>query len=111
MFIYLVDQNDNEVSFWKGNARDFEYFENEKEAQEAGGKYHNENGKWMWLPLSNNHAAGVLGEDGDHLAGMVQVKLSLRKFKEDNKKWKEIDAWRLRPQTRLKAFKVRCYIY
>ena len=42
---------------------------------------------------------------------MIQVKISLRKFHEDNKPWREFDAWKRRPPIRLQAIKVRCYIY
>ena len=69
----------------------------------------NEDAVWMWMPLSNNHAVDIIDED--HQAGMVQVKISLRHFDEDNIPWKEFPAWSKRPPTRLHAFKVRTYIY
>ena len=53
IFVYLVDSSDNEVSFWKGRAKDFM----------------NEDAVWMWCPLSNNHAVDIIDED--HQAGMV----------------------------------------
>jgi hypothetical protein len=65
VFVYLLD-GDTPVSYWKGDAADFE----------------NENPKIQWVELINDPSIGAISEP--RKAGIVAFKLSIKKRTQAN---------------------------
>ena len=91
--VYLVDEDKKPVSWWKGKLSDFDSVDS----------------KFKWLQLKADRAVDEV--ENDYQAGMVAMKLGVKKKGGDVYNFKQAEPWKKAAPRRMGAWKVRCYLF